>query len=212
MSESEAFEPIDGDDTDLTERICRHDSEALAELMRRRENLLKGFVRSLCSDRLLSVVEVDDLYQEISAAAISSLATAPLDQYTPMQWLQQIARRRVVDAHRFHFEAQRRDAGRQSSLQAGADDEKGGLEALLAASFTTASAAFSRDIRMIRLQEAIDELGDEARQAVMMRYSRGLPSKDIAEQLGKTDAAVRVLLSRSLRQLEKKLSDVRPTR
>ena len=45
-----------------------------------------------------------------------------------------------------------------------------------------------------------------------MRYAEGLPTKEIAQKLGKTDVAIRVLLSRSMRLLEKKLEDVRPTR
>ena len=66
-------------------------------------------------------VEIDDLLQDVSTAAITSLATAPLDDYEPMQWLQQIARRRVIDAHRFHFDAKRRDAG-DGPVQAAKDD------------------------------------------------------------------------------------------
>ena len=36
--------------------------------------------------------------------------------------------------------------------------------------------------------------------------------EQIAEKIGKTDVATRVLLSRSMRQLEKQLEDVKPTR
>jgi RNA polymerase sigma-70 factor (ECF subfamily) len=39
-----------------------------------------------------------------------------------------------------------------------------------------------------------------------------MPTKQIAEQLGKTDVSIRVLLSRSMRQLEKQLEANRPTR
>ena len=65
---------------------------------------------------------------------------------------------------------------------------------------------------MVRMQQAIEQLADEQRTAVQMRYAQGLPTKQIAEKLGKTDVAVRVLLSRSMRQLEKLLDDVKPTR
>jgi RNA polymerase sigma-70 factor (ECF subfamily) len=87
-----------------------------------------------------------------------------------------------------------------------------GLEQLLAASMTSPSAAVSQDIRMNRMQQAIESLPDEQRDAIRMRYAEGLPTKQIAEKLGKTDVAVRVLLSRSMRQLERQLEDVKPTR
>lgn len=202
-------------DSNFIPQIKQHNADALAEFIEENRNQLTGFVRSITGDHLLAVVELDDLIQEISTTAITSLSTAPLDQYEPMQWLQQIARRRVADAHRFHFGAQRRDAGRQKSLQAGggsADASAVGLEQLLAASMTSPSAAVSRDIRMHRMMEAINELPDEQRAAIQLRYAEGMSTKAIAEKLGKTDVATRVLLSRSMRHLEKQLEDVRPDR
>jgi len=165
--------------TDLLERVMQRDTEALAQYIEQCRNQLTGFVRSITGDHLLAVVELDDLLQEISATAITGLPTAPLDQYEPMQWLQQIARRRVTDAHRFHFGAQRRDAGRQKSLSGGgaADASAMGMEQLLAASMTSPSAAVSRDIRMNRMMEAIAGLPDEQRTAVRMRYAEGMSTR-----------------------------------
>ena len=202
-------------DQELMQRIRQRDPSALAAYIQQNQSRLGGFVRSIMGEHLLAVVEVDDIVQEISTAALSSLETAPLDQYSPMDWLQQLARRRVVDAHRFHFDAKRRDASRQQSMHgsgSGDSSSDAGLEKLLAASMTSPSAAFSRDIRMQRMHTAIEELGEEQRLAIRMRYADGLPTKEIADKLGKTDVAVRVLLSRSMRQLEKKLQDVRPSR
>ena len=107
-----------------------------------------------------------------------------------------------------------KDAGRQQSIHnaGGADSSGMGMEQLLAVTMTSPSAAHSRDIRMCRMQEAIEALPEEQKSAVRMRYADGLPTKQIAEKLGKTDAAVRVLLSRSMRHLEKQLDDVKPTR
>ncbi len=204
----------DSIDQELIAGIKQRDRDSLGRYIERHRFALIGFVRSITTARLLSAVELDDLLQEVAATAITSLDTAPLDQYEPMQWLQQVARRRVVDAHRFHFGAQRRDSRRQQSLHApaGGGDQAMGLEQLLAASMTSPSAAFSQDVRLNRMQQAIASLGDEPREVIRLRYVDGLATKQIAEQLGKTDVAVRVLLSRSMRQLEKLLEDVRPTR
>ncbi len=202
------------DSSRLIERIKDGDVEALAQYIDENRNQLAGFVRSITGEHLLARVELDDLIQEVSTAAVSGLPSAPLDQYDPMQWLQQVARRRVVDAHRFHFGAQRRSAARQQSIHGGgnADASAMGLEQMLAVSMTSASAAMSRDIRMIRVQQAIDDLSEEQKEVIRLRYAEGLPTKAIAERLGKTDVATRVLLSRSMRQLEKLLEDVKPSR
>ncbi|MGB7324324.1 MAG: sigma-70 family RNA polymerase sigma factor [Rubripirellula sp.] len=211
---NDADEPLDAIDAKLIAEIKRHDPDSLGHYIERHRNQLIGFLKSITTSRLLSAVELDDLLQEVATTAVSSLATAPLDQYEPMQWLQQVARRRVVDAHRYHFGAQRRDSRRQQSLHApvGGGDQEMGLEQLLAASMTSPSAAFSQDVRLNRMQVAIASLSEEQRAVIRMRYAEGLASKQIAEQLGKTDVAIRVLLSRSMRQLEKLLEDVKPTR
>jgi len=202
------------DEERLVEQIRQRNPKALADYIEKNRVPLIGFIRTITGNRLLSIVELDDLMQEVSATAIQSLSTAPFEEYQPMQWLQQIARRRVVDAHRFHFDAQRRDAGRQQSIHGAgnAGSEEVGLEQLLAASMTSPSAAFSRDIRASRLQEAIEQLPDEQKTVVRMRYVEGLPTKQIAEKLGKNDVAIRVLLSRCMRILENQLKDVKPSR
>lgn len=185
----------------------------LADYLKLHERRLAGFIRSLCGERLLAVTEVEDLLQEVATSALSGLATAPLDRYTVWQWLQQLARRRVVDAHRHHFEAKRRDAGREVSFQAGdGDSGRDGLQAMLAASITSPSAVLSRDVRLSRLRQTLDEMPEEQRTAVTMRYLEGKTSKQIAEKLGKSDVAVRVMLSRSTKWLEDALSDVKPSR
>jgi len=202
------------EETAIVDRIRHHDAEALAFFIEQHRVQLTAFIRAITGARLLSMVELDDIFQDVSAAALQGLETAPLDHYDPLQWLQQIARRRVVDAHRFHFDAKRRDARRQQSIHApnGSGPDALGLEQLLAASMTSPSAALSQDIRLSRMQQAIEQLSDEQKTAVRMRYVEGLPTKQIAEKLGKNDVAVRVLLSRSMRLLEKLLEDVKPTR
>ena len=215
MDEQHPEQNVDESDTsELAQQVRQRDVDALAKYIDQHRGKLTAFVRSITGDHLLARVELDDLIQEISTAALTGLETAPLDQYEPMAWLQQLARRRVVDAHRFHFDAQRRNAGRQQSIHgaAGGDSSAIGLEQMLAASMTSASAVVSRDMRMVRVQEAIEGLSDEQKSAIRMRYAEGLPTKEIAEKLGKTDVATRVLLSRSMRQLEKLLDDVKPTR
>ena len=198
----------------LSRQVRQRDTDALARFIEENRVQLIGFIRSITGARLLGVTEVDDLLQEVSATAIQSLPTAPLDDYAPIQWLQQIARRRVVDAHRYHFNAKRREVGKQQSIHApqGAAPDALSLEQLLSASMTSPSAAMSQDNRISRMQMAIGELSNEQQNAIRMRYVDGLATKQIAEALGKSDVSVRVLLSRSMRDLEKLLQDVKPSR
>ena len=80
-------------------------------------------------------------------------------------------------------------------------DGGGGLVNMLVKSMTTPSAAFSRNAREARLHEAIGQLSDDQQAAIRMKYIENKPSKEIAEAIGKSDAAVRVMLTRTMKQL-----------
>lgn len=53
-----------------------------------------------------------------------------------------------------------------------------------------------------RIRMLIEELPEEQRQAVRLRYVDGLPTREIAARLGKSDVAVRVMLSRTMQKLQ----------
>jgi RNA polymerase sigma-70 factor (ECF subfamily) len=61
-------------------------------------------------------------------------------------------------------------------------------------------------MRLGKMQAAIAELGSEAEQAIRLRYVDGLSTREIAEKLGKTDVAIRVMLSRSIKRLQEMLT------
>ena len=54
---------------------------------------------------------------------------------------------------------------------------------------------------------ALDTLHDDQREALRLRYLIGLPSKEIAAKLGKSDGAVRVMLSRGLGRLQAMMAE-----
>jgi RNA polymerase sigma-70 factor, ECF subfamily len=189
-------------DEKLIERIRSHDEQALGDFLALRRPQLCAFIERRLGAALRRKVEPDDLLQETSAEAVRSLPQVDLHQREVFGWLCQIAERRIIDAHRKYIVSQKRDAGREVPIHAPPDTSRGGLVDLLVASMTTASQAFSRDQKQMRLLAALDQLPGEQREALRLRYVDGLPSKDIAERLGKSDGAVRVMLTRSLSKLQ----------
>jgi RNA polymerase sigma-70 factor (ECF subfamily) len=199
--------PSDADhDTKLLVRLRSGDEAALAEFVEANRPALMSFLHARIGSHLAKKVEPDDILQDACMEAIRSLDKAPLDTWDPLHWLFQICERKIIDAHRRHFESQKRNAAREASIPDGSE-EAGGLANLLAASMTTPSAAFSRDQRQLRVLAAIDTLPEDQREALRLRYLVGLPSKEIAQKLGKTDGAVRVMLSRSLGKLQEMLAE-----
>ncbi len=191
------------DDATLVARVIARDREALAEYIEANRWRLMAFIERQLGGALRRKVEPDDIFQEASADAVRGLPDMDLTGREPFSWLCQIAERRIVDAHRRFFGAQKRDAAKEVPLgqqRGGASNV--GLIDLLVASMTTPSQAFSRNAREARLMDAIAKLPEDQREALRMRYIENLPSKQIAEKLGKTDAAVRVMLTRSLKKLQ----------
>jgi RNA polymerase sigma-70 factor (ECF subfamily) len=190
-------------DDPLAAQVRARDSDALGRFIETNRWRLMAFIERQLGGALRRKVEPDDIFQETSADAVRALPEMDLTGRDPFSWLCQIAERRIVDAHRRFFGAQKRDAAREVSLgQQRGGTSNVGLIDLLVASMTTPSQAFSRNVREARLTDAISKLPEEQREALRMRYVENLPSKQIAEKLGKSDAAVRVMLTRSLKKLQ----------
>lgn len=189
---------------EIVDRLQKGDVEALAEFVTLRRHQLLAYIERQLGSALRSKVEADDIFQEVSAEAVRSLDGVCLDNRDPFGWLCQLAQRRIIDAHRRFFGAQKRSANREVSIGTpGNSSSRAALIDLLVASMTSASAAFSRDARHERLLEALEQLPEPQREALRLRYMEGLPSKEIAARLGKSDGAVRVMLTRSLSKLQK---------
>lgn len=168
----------------------------------RRPQLL-AYIRKHLGTALGQKVEADDVLQEVTIEALRRAEELADNNRDPFGWLCQIAEYRLIDLHRKFFGAQMRAAGREVGLDApGNDAQQTPFINLLVASITSPSQAFSRNQKELHLQEVLATLPDESREALRLRYVDGLPTKDIAERMGKSDGAVRVLLTRSLNKLQ----------
>ncbi len=187
----------------LEARVRAGDTEALGQFITKRQPQLMAYINRQLGPGLRSKVEPDDILQEASAEAVRSLAAIDLSHRDPFGWMCQIAQRKIIDTHRRLFGAQKRSAAREVPLDARtSDDSRGGMINMLVASMTTASKAFSRNQRAMKLMTALEKLPEDQREALRLRYVEGLQSKEIAERIGKSDGAVRVMLSRSLSKLQ----------
>ncbi|MCG8450628.1 MAG: sigma-70 family RNA polymerase sigma factor [Pirellulales bacterium] len=192
-------------DTKLLEALRSGDEAALATFLQENEQALLAFIRSRIGTQLQKKVEPEDVLQEVSIEAVRVLPQMDLSTWDPLNWLFQLCQRKIIDAHRRHFASKKRDAGREMALPEGS--EAAGLADLLAASMTTPSAAFSRDQRQLRMMAVLETLPEDQREALRLRYLVGLPSKEIAAKLGKSNGATRVMISRGLNRLQEMLSE-----
>jgi len=181
--------------------------QRLLALIEEKRSQLLAYINRQLGSRLKQKVEPEDILQETTIDAVRRSSEFDQLQREPFGWLCQIAEHRLIDAHRRFFQSQKRAGEREVSIDAERDDAGGRFADLLAASMTTASQAFSRNQKEFQLQMALEELPEETREVLRLRYVDGLQTKEIAERLGKSDGAIRVLLTRSVQRLQEKLTD-----
>lgn len=161
-----------------------------------------GYIEKNLGPVLRKKIEPDDIYQDLCVAALAAPEQFNVPGRDPFKLLCQIAEQRIIDSHRRLVAAHKRSAERERSIDQPLPAGQGAFIDLLVASLTSASQAFSKNQKEFQLLQAMEVLTTEQREAVRLRFVDGWATKDIADKLGKTDGAIRVLLSRTVSQLQ----------
>ena len=72
---------------------------------------------------------------------------------------------------------------------------------MLSATHTTEDLVEGRD-ELSRILEGIEDLPDDRREALIMRFALGMDNREIARAMGRSDGATKVLIHRAIKQLE----------
>jgi len=171
--------------------------QALDRLYERCTPRLLSYIRLKLGRGLRERLESRDILQ---AALLKSFQH--LDEFrgsdgqSLMAWLARIADREIVD-RADHHHRQRRDAGRESPI----DDHPE-----LTARVRSVLSQVILDERAGELEAALDSLSDAHRQIILLRKFEDLSFREIAQRLGKSEDACRMLLARAMTTLTLKLA------
>jgi RNA polymerase sigma-70 factor (ECF subfamily) len=179
-----------------TDRLLRGalegDSGCQAALFSRHLGRLLALVRARMSARARSVAAPEDIVQETHLEASRKLPTfedrGPASFY---RWLVAIARFKMAEADRAGA------AGKRQWVP---------IDRPPSGRMTSPSGRAMRRQRDERLARALGELGEARAEAVRLRYLEGLSVAETAERLGRSEAAVKALVSRGLEDLAAKLT------
>jgi len=78
--------------------------------------------------------------------------------------------------------------------------------AIISAPHDVESLVEGRD-ELGRILEAVQELPDDRREALIMRFALGMDNREIARALGRTDGATKVLIHRAIKQLQEQMDE-----
>jgi RNA polymerase sigma-70 factor (ECF subfamily) len=121
-------------------------------------------------------------------------------------WLRQILARNLADADRAqHREC--RDVRRERSLEADLAGSSAQLAGWLAADGSSPSQRLDRHEQALCLAEALAQLPEAQREALVLQHWHGLTLAQIGERLDRTPVAVAGLLKRGLRRLRELLGE-----
>jgi RNA polymerase sigma-70 factor (ECF subfamily) len=120
-------------------------------------------------------------------------------------WLRQILARNLAMAAR-DFARGKRDVARERSLEAALAQSSSRLEVWLAADQSSPSAGAVRNEQARRLADALEQLPEAQREALVLQHWHGWSLAQIGEQLGRSPEAVAGLIKRGLKQLRQLVS------
>ncbi len=177
-----------GGDNSAQNRLCR----AYGERVRR-------IVRLRMGAELRSQLESMDLVQDALLCALRDLGDFTYkDEGDFLRWLSKIAENRLRDnVDKLH--ADKRDIRKEIRLDNHGPTTGGrffGVRGPIHA--TTPSVIMSRKEDLEELAKAMDELKPEYKEVIVLTKIEGLSYKEISVKLGKSDEAVRKLVSRAM--------------
>ena len=144
---------------------------------------------------------VQETLLEAHKAADRFRGSSPREQAA---WLRRILLDRIANAQR-RFQYQKRDMGRERSLEECLEHSAERLEVFLAASGVSPSEHAVHGEELLRLAEALAALPDEQKEALLFRYCEELSLDVIGERLGVSRNTIARRLREGLSTLKKRL-------
>jgi RNA polymerase sigma-70 factor (ECF subfamily) len=196
---------MEQDSRGLVERASRGDAKAVPELLQRHLPGLQAFVRLHMGPALKARESGADLVQSVCLEVLQHL-----DRYRYQgeaqfkSWLYTTALRKISN-HRRHWRAQKREAAREVEMRA---DEASDLLDCYRSFCTPSQDAAALEL-VAHIERAFARLPEDQRRVIVLARVVGLPRAEIGAEMGRSEVAVRSLLSRALSQLAEILEEGR---
>ncbi|MGB1931085.1 MAG: sigma-70 family RNA polymerase sigma factor [Mariniblastus sp.] len=180
------------------------DHSAVNQLMDRHRNSLNHLVRMRLDKKVQNRVDVSDVVQDVLVEANRRLQRYLETPVMPFHlWLRQIAKDRIIDAHRRHRVSAKRSVDREQQLFApgGHDQSSIQLASLLGDSkITPAAAALQKELAK-KIEHSISQLEERDSEIIIMRHYEHLTNQEISKILNLSEPAASMRYLRAIRRL-----------
>jgi RNA polymerase sigma-70 factor (ECF subfamily) len=159
---------------------------------------LRAYIRLRMGPQLRARESASDLVQSACREVLENIGRYQhRSEANFRRWLFTTAARKVRDRVDYH-RADKRDVDREITPPDGA-------VAAVYADFVTPSADLDMRERVARLEAAFDRLPADYREVITLIRIVGLPHREVAEAMGRSETASRMLLYRALAELAAEL-------
>ena len=149
-------------------------------------------------------VEASDLVQQTLLDAHAKQQQFAGNAEALAAWLRASLANNIRDALR-HAQRQKRDVQRERSLEEDLEQSSARLANCLAAAQSSPSRIASQNEELLRMSQALYELPDAQREAIVLHHLQGCSLAEVATQLERSEPAVAGLLHRGLKRLRELL-------
>jgi len=179
------------------------DGNAVNRLLDRHRDAVHRMIDLRMDHVLKRRVDASDIVQEVMIEANRRMQTYLQNPIMPFHlWLRQMAKDRLIDAHRRHRGAARRSIDREQPLANAASNESSlDLMAQLTDDQLTPAAAATWHELQQRFQVACDQLDSQDQEVVLMRHFEHLSNGEAATALDLSPQAASMRYLRAMRRL-----------
>ncbi len=196
--------------TELLAEARQGDSAAIDQLLERHRESLRRLVGMRIDQKLLQRIDVSDVVQDVLIEANRRLATYLENPVMAFHlWIRQIAKDRMIDAHRRHRVSAKRSIDREQNVATNYATNQSTLDLVAELSdreLTPAAAATHQELAE-QLQNAIGQLDPRDQEIVMMRHFEQLTNQEIAQALGLSEPAASMRYLRAVKRLRSLLGE-----
>ncbi|NLX53908.1 MAG: sigma-70 family RNA polymerase sigma factor [Planctomycetaceae bacterium] len=184
------------------------DDGAVNRLLERHRRALRRMVQLRLDQKIQGRIDVSDIVQDVLVEA-----NRRLPQYleNPVMsfhlWVRQIAKDRIIDAHRRHRGSAKRSVDREQPLAVPAASDRSTYELgvqLRDRELTPAAAATRQEMAQL-VERALGRLSESDCEIIVMRHYEQLSNMEVAEALGLSEPAASMRYLRAVRRLRELL-------
>lgn len=196
-------DPGTADRRTLADRARAGDGPSLDRLLEQNLPALEAYVRLQMGKALREQEASSDLVQSVCREVLADLRFEVRDESAFRHWVFETAMRKILDRRRY-WTAQKRDVGREESVQQGEGSEGRPMECHATLSTPSRQVELREEIQ--RLERAVERLPPDYRRVILLARIVELPQAEIAREMGRSEDSVRNLLARALARLSTLLS------